>query len=342
VLPGEPAGATPSLTPESSATTGPAATRRATTEDATDEQVKAMRATARSPAPGKIEVVAVFGPTASGKTAVAELVADMLGTEVVSADAMQVYRGLPILTNQPERPTRLVGIRSLDEEMSLGAFATLAHAQIDELVARHETAVVAGGTGLYLRAALADLEVPPRAAPEIRERVASEVDRDRAAAHGRLATLDPAAAAMVHPNDRQRLVRALELAETGHSLAEGRDRLWDAGVRRPAVIAGLEIAPHVLAARIRARTEEMFARGVVQEVEAALAGEVSTTAAKTLGLREIAELAPEDALERIVTRTRRYSAYQRKWMRRIPGILLVDADREPAELASEIVAHVRR
>ena len=81
-----------------------------------------------------VAVIAVFGPTASGKTAVAEEVADRLGTEVVSCDAMQVYRGLPILTNQPSRPTALVGIRDLDEEMSVGAYASLAHTAIDELV----------------------------------------------------------------------------------------------------------------------------------------------------------------------------------------------------------------
>ena len=110
---------------------------------------------------GTVEVIAIFGPTASGKSAVAEAVADELGTEVVSADAMQVYRGLPILTNQPSRPTRLVAIRSLAEEMSVGAYASLAHATIDELVATTGSVVVAGGTGLYLRAALGDLDVPP-------------------------------------------------------------------------------------------------------------------------------------------------------------------------------------
>src|SRR5262245_59185131 len=138
------------------------------------------------------EVVAIFGPTASGKTAVAEAVADMLGTEVVSADAMQVYRGLPILTNQPSRPTRLVAIRSLDQEMSLGAFAALAHREIDELVARHGVVVVSGGTGLYLRAALADLDVPPRVDPATRDRIEEEVVAGAAAAHERLAGLDPA------------------------------------------------------------------------------------------------------------------------------------------------------
>ena len=109
----------------------------------------------------RAEVVAVFGPTASGKSAVAEAVAERLGTAVVSADAMQVYRGLPILTNQPSTPTRLVGIRALGEEMSVGAFAELAHGEIDALVRDRGAAVVCGGTGLYLRAALADLDVPP-------------------------------------------------------------------------------------------------------------------------------------------------------------------------------------
>ena len=125
----------------------------------------------------RAEVVAVFGPTASGKSAVAEAVAERLGTEVVSADAMQVYRGLPILTNQPSTPTRLVGIRALDEEMSVGAFAELAHREIDALVHDRGAAVVCGGTGLYLRAALADLDVPPAVHPETRARVAREVDR---------------------------------------------------------------------------------------------------------------------------------------------------------------------
>jgi tRNA dimethylallyltransferase len=290
--------------------------------------------------PGVVKVIAVFGPTASGKTAVAEAVADRLGTEIVSADAMQVYRGLPILTNQPARPTRLVGIRSLNEEMSLGAYASLAHAAVDELVERHGTAVVAGGTGLYLRAALADLSVPPRAERERRARIEREVDADRSAAYRRLEALDPDSAVVVHANDRQRLVRALELAETGHSLAGG-DRLWGTATRLPTVVVGLDVPAKLLEPRIRARTVEMFEQGVVGEVRAALAGPVSRTAQKTLGLREIAELDEAEALERVVVRTRRYAAYQRKWMRRIPGIVLVDGGRDARTVADEIVAHVR-
>jgi tRNA dimethylallyltransferase len=298
-------------------------------------------ATARAARTPPVEVVAVYGPTASGKTAVAEAVADALGTEVVSVDAMQVYRGLPILTNQPERPTRLVAFRSLGEEMSVGAFATLAHDAIDELVAAHGTAVVAGGTGLYLRAALADLDVPPPALPETRARIDEEVERDSAAAHRRLASLDPVTAANVHPNDRQRLVRGLELAESGETLTPPDGRLWSDETRRRTRIFGLDVPSEELERRIRLRTHEMFARGVVDEVRAALEGPVSRTAEKTLGLREIAELAPDEALERIVVRTRRYAAYQRKWMRRIPGIVLLDAARDPGAVAKDVVAHAR-
>ena len=106
-------------------------------------------------------VVAIFGPTASGKTAVAELVAQRLRGEVVSVDSMQAYRGLPILTAQPARPTRLVGIWPLSHEGSVGEFAEWAHGAIDELRADGRLPVLAGGTGLYLRAALVDLGLPP-------------------------------------------------------------------------------------------------------------------------------------------------------------------------------------
>jgi tRNA dimethylallyltransferase len=288
---------------------------------------------------GPVEVVAVFGPTASGKSAVAEAVAARLDTEIVSADAMQVYRGLPILTNQPSTATRLVAIRALDEEMSVGAFAGLAHDEIDALVEDRGAAVVCGGTGLYLRAALADLDVPPPVDPKARAGVAREVDEDRDAAHRRLAEVDPAAARSIHPHDRKRLVRALELADEGTSLVAGRDRLWEGETRRPTLVVGLDVAPDVLELRIRERTEAMFARGVVEEVRTALAGTVSRTAEKTLGLAEIAELGT-DALEPIVARTRRYAAYQRKWMRRIPDLVLLDGTRTPGALADEIVGLV--
>lgn len=288
-----------------------------------------------------VAVIAVFGPTASGKTAVAEAVADRLETEVVSCDALQVYRGLPILTNQPSRPTALVGIRELDEEMSVGAYAALAHAAIDDLVERHGTAVVSGGTGLYLRAAVADLAVPPPPATGVRERILAEVELDAAAAHERLAAIDPPAAAAVHENDRRRLVRALELAEAGASLAPAGDRLWASATRHPTLIVGLDVPADDLERRIVARTDAMFEQGVVREVHAALAAGVSQTAAKALGLTEIATLPGSAARERIILRTRRYAAYQRKWMRRIPSLVSVDGTRSPEEAADEVLEVAR-
>ncbi len=283
------------------------------------------------------EVIAVFGPTASGKSAVAEVLAARLGTEVVSADAMQVYRDLPILTNQPESPTRLVAIRELAEEMSVGVYAKLAQEAVDELVVQTGFAIVAGGTGLYLRAALVDMRVPAPPRDAERARLEEAYDADPAATHSRLAELDPRAATLVHRNDRRRVVRALELAEMGSSLVPEVDRLWSGEYRRPTLAIGLELAPEGLERRIRARTQEMFSRGVVEEVRRAREGSFSKTAGKALGLVELSELSSDHAFDRIVIRTRRYAAYQRKWMRRIPGIVMIDADRTPTEVADAIL-----
>jgi tRNA dimethylallyltransferase len=287
------------------------------------------------------EVFAVYGPTASGKTGVAEALADALRTDVVSADAMQLYEGLPVLTNQPGRPTQLVAVWPLSHEGSVAEYAELAHAAIDDLVEGNGAVVVAGGAGLYLRAALADLELPPAPAVGARERWEAAYDADPRSAYEELRRVDPAAAELVHPNDRRRVVRALELAEAGTSLAPAEDRLWATHTRRPTLIAGLDVSRHVLERRIEERTDEMFRRGVVEEVRAALRQPVSATAEKTLGLREISELPPGEAREAIVRRTLRYAAYQRKWMRRIPGIVMIEAGRTPGEVADAILEVAR-
>jgi tRNA dimethylallyltransferase len=283
-------------------------------------------------------VVALFGPTASGKTAVAEAIAAREPAELISADAMQVYRGLSILTNQSARPARLVAVWPLEHEASVAEYAGLAQMAIDDALTAGRRPVVVGGTGLYLRAALADLDVPPAPAEGTRARLASLYDELGAeGAHALLATRDPAAAAAVHANDRRRVVRALELAEAGHSLRPQQDRLWTEETRHPTLVIGLEVPPSELGRRIEARTQAMFEAGVEDEVTRALAGRVSSTARKVIGLREVAELPREQALEAIVRRTRRYAAYQRKWMRRVPGLVSVRADRPSGEVADEIL-----
>ena len=287
-----------------------------------------------------MSVLAIFGPTASGKSSVAREVAARVGGEVVAADSMQVYRGLPVLTNQDDPPPRLAGIWPLDREASVAAYQRLAHAAVDEVLAAGRTPVVTGGTGLYLRAALSELRIPPAPAEGARNRWQARYEEDGPQrAHELLAELDPAAAARVHPNDRRRVVRALELAETGESLAE--DGLWGADARHPTVIFGLEVPRDELVRRIEARSRAMFDRGVEAEVARALAGALSQTAEKAIGLRDLAELPRAEALERIVVRTRQYASYQRKWMRRIPGLVSVRADRPPEETADEIVEVAR-
>jgi tRNA dimethylallyltransferase len=284
-------------------------------------------------------VLAIFGPTASGKTDVAEAVADRIPAELVSADAMQAYRGLPILTNQSERPTALVGVWPLSHDGSLAEYQELAHRAVDDALATGKTAVVVGGTGLYLRAALSDLELPPPPAPGARERWDARYEAlGPEDAHAELAAVDAAAAAAVHPNDRRRVVRALELAEAGASLSPERDRLWSDDTRHPTLFVGLDVPREELDRRIAERTRRMLERGVVDEVRAALAGEISPTARTIHGLREFAELPPAEAAEAYDARVRRYAAYQRKWMRRIPGIRMVDATRPPGAVADEILA----
>jgi tRNA dimethylallyltransferase len=252
---------------------------------------------------------------------------------------MQVYRGLPILTNQPERPTRLVGIWELAHEGSVAEYQRLAHAEIDEILTSERTPIVVGGTGLYLRAALGDLDLPPPPGPGVRELWQRVYDRlGPEQAHSLLRGHDPRAAAIVHPNDRRRVVRALELAAQGRSLRPRHDRLWTADSRHPTLIVGLEVSRDALIARIEERARRMFEQGVDEEVRRALRQPLSETAQRVIGLHEAAQLPRDEAIEALVQRTRRYAAYQRKWMRRIPDLVSVSADRRPEEVAVEILA----
>jgi len=252
---------------------------------------------------------------------------------------MQAYRGVPIITAQPERPTALVAIWPLSHEGSVGEYAELAHAEIDRLLAEGRVPVVAGGTGLYFRAALADLDIPPSPPPGARERWEAAYEADPAAAYAELADRDPEAAAVVHANDRRRVVRALELTDAGFSLRRGDSRLWSEQTRHPTRIFGLDVPADVLEARIADRARAMLAAGAVQEARRALAGEISSTARQMLGLEELAERG-DDALDALIVATRQFAAYQRKWMRRISGIELVDGERPADLVATEIAARL--
>jgi tRNA dimethylallyltransferase len=277
-------------------------------------------------------VLGIFGPTASGKSAVAEAIAERIPAELVSADSMQVYRGLPILTNQDAR-ARLVGIWPLDRQGTVGEFQALAHQAIDEIVAAARTAVVVGGSGLWFQAAVTDVRLPADVPAGARARWERLYDRRGAeTAHSLLQARDPRAAAQVHPNDRKRIVRALELWQAGGTLVPERPRLWSAGLRLPTLVVGLELPRDTLAARIHTRTAAMFEQGVAQEVRAA--GDVVP---QVLGLDAVRVLSRHEAIAELERETLRFAAYQRKWMRRIPGIVMIDADRPVGEVADAIL-----
>jgi tRNA dimethylallyltransferase len=278
-----------------------------------------------------VSVIAVFGPTASGKTAVAEALARRIPAEIVSADSMQVYRGLPILTNQGAG--KLVGMWPLDRQRTVGEYQRLAHAAIDEALAAGRTPIVVGGSGLYFRAALVDLELPPDVPPGERERWERLYDRRGGeTAHALLRERDPRAAAQVHPNDRKRVVRALELWAAGASLVPASSRLWTDEMRHPTTILGLDVPRDVLDARIVARTRQMFESGVEREVRQA--GDVVP---RILGFDAIRRLPREEAEHQVVLATSRLAAYQRKWLRRLPGVTVIPANRPPGEIAADVV-----
>jgi tRNA dimethylallyltransferase len=284
-------------------------------------------------------VVALYGPTAAGKTALAGRLRELLGGEVVSADSAALYRGVPILTAAPPYPARLVGVVPLDRTVSVGEYQRWAHDAIDEIRGRGATAIVVGGTGLYLRAALSSLELPPPPAPGERRRWQDAYDRlGPSGAHALLAEADPEAAARVHPNDRRRVVRALELAAAGRSLAPARARLWSDDVRAPTTLVAVDLPLVELDRRIEERTRAMAAAGAAEEARRAWAGPLSPTARNVLGLEEFATLPEAEAVGAVAAATRRLARYQRKWLRRLPNAATLDGRRPVEELADRIVA----
>jgi tRNA dimethylallyltransferase len=282
-------------------------------------------------------ILALFGPTASGKSAIAGALLERLDAEVISADSAALYAGIPALTAAPEYPARLVGIVPLTEEASVAEYQRLAHEAIDEVLAAGRTPIVVGGTGLYFRAALGSINFPPPPEAGARERWAKTYDElGPEAAHDLLARRDPDAAARVHPNDRRRVVRALELAEAGETLAG--DALWAGELRHPTLVFSLRVAPDRLENRIRARAKRMLAEGAREEAAAAWAQDLSATARKVLGLEEFATLPRAEAVEAVVAATRRLARYQSKWIRRLPGVVTLDGNRPSKVIIDEIVA----
>lgn len=289
-----------------------------------------------------MRVIAIFGPTGIGKTAIAIELARLLRERgehpvAIGCDAMQVYRGLELISAAPsaaeqaELEHRLVGVIDPAEEFSAGRFADLAHAEIDALLAAGSRPIVVGGTGLYLRAALSELELRPPVPEAIRAEVEAELERrGPAALHAELPDEQRRA---VHANDRKKIVRYTELLRAGVEPPRGSEQLWTASLRVPTALAGLTMDREALVARIDARIDAMVAAGVVEQARAALAGGLSVTAAKMIGLEAFAA----GEIERARLEHRRYARRQLTWMRKMRGVEVHDVTgRSTAEIAAAI------
>lgn len=305
---------------------------------------------------GAKPVICIVGPTASGKSALAQAVALALDGEVVSADSMQVYKGMDIGTGKLAPEERLVPHHGLDlvdpgEPYSAALFQEYARACFKDIAAHGKRSVLCGGTGLYVRAAIDAYEFPKGEQIDnpVREhynRVAHEQGPD--ALWELLHERDSASAILVPAADVKRVVRAFELLEEGTSLAEQRAKLASIPQLIPACFIGLSMDPATLNKRIDARVDEMFETGLVDEVKRLLHGgfREGITAPQAIGYKEVVaalddEIALEEAAMRIKIATHRYAKRQRTWFRKDKRIAWVDVNESTiAKQVSEVLALV--
>jgi tRNA dimethylallyltransferase len=288
--------------------------------------------------------LAVVGPTASGKSALALELARAAGdVELVSADAMQVYRGMDIGTAKPslaeraEVPHHLIDINEPSEDFSLARFVELGRAAIADIEHRGGRALVVGGTGLYVRGLVDELEVPGQF-PDVR--AVLEADPDTEGLHRRLAELDPLAASRMEPTNRRRVVRALEVTLGADRPFSSFGPGLDAYPPVPTRLIGLQVPLDELDARIAARVDAMLEAGFLDEVRA-IGGGLSRTAQQALGYRELLEHLEQGvplgvAVDQIVLRTRRFARRQLRWFRRDPRIRWLDGTLSTSQLARSV------
>lgn len=302
-----------------------------------------------APLPGP--VVCIVGPTASGKSSLAESVALRLGSDVISVDAMQVYRGMDVGTaktpvSERRVPLAMVDVAAVGEDFSVALFQGMARGLVDERLARGRVPVLCGGTGLYLDSVIDEMDFPAgdtRGEGRIRyERLAEE--GGPAALWELLRERDPASASEIHPNNVRRVARALEMLDEGTSYADKHAGLKRRAAHYDARIWGLARDRARLYQRIDERVDEMFAQGLVDEVRALVARGLrrDTTAGQAIGYKEVLDLldgkvGEGEAIELIKRRTRRYAKRQLSWLRRDGRVRWIDLDHVGPEEACDLI-----
>lgn len=303
---------------------------------------------------GRLPLVVICGPTATGKTETGILVARELGGEVVSADSMMVYRGMDIGTAKPTReerqgvPHHLIDIVDPDAAFSVALYQELAEKRIADIHARGRLPLLVGGTGLYIRAVVDRYRFVAAPDPALRRRLAEEA---RAAGpdalHARLAAVDPVAAARIHPHNVRRVIRALEVYyRTGEPISRFQDLDGYTAAKYRLWMFGLTMEREQLYRRIEERVDRMIEAGLVEEVRRLLERGYSRglTSMQALGYKEIAaylqgEVTLEEAVRLIKRNTRRFAKRQLTWFRRDPRIKWLDVDAlgGPSGAAREII-----
>ena len=283
----------------------------------------------------------LLGPTASGKSSLAVATAEEIGqAEIVSIDSMAVYRGMdigtasPTVSDQQQVPHHLIDVADPSEEFTVGVFKRMALAAIEAIRERGNTPILVGGTGLYLRAVVDDLNLPGRY-PEVAAELDAESDTE--ALHTRLASLDPLAASRMEPGNRRRVLRALEVTIGSGSQFSSYGPGLEEYDPTPFVMVALCWPQDVLDERISTRYQEQMDAGFLDEVRQLAARGVGRTAAQALGYRELlshiaGECTLEQALATAIKRTRRFARRQQRWFRRDPRINWMDAPVTTAEL----------
>ena len=296
-------------------------------------------------------VVCIVGPTASGKSSLAERLAVTLGSAVVSVDAMQVYRGMDIGTAKTpvdERACELmmVDVCDVGDDYSVRLFQRDARACVDALLAEGRTPVLCGGTGLYLDAVIDEMDFPAgRTGSEARERYeAIARDEGALALHELLRGRDPKSAELIHPNNVRRVVRALEMLDEGVSYATKHEGLRACRPHYDALLFGITMDRERLYKRIDARVDAMVEAGLVDEVRALAEGGLAETltAMQAIGYKEVVAyldgaLTLDEAIDEVKRRSRRYAKRQLSWLRRDGRVRWLDYDRLDEDEAARIV-----
>ncbi|HEY5221293.1 MAG TPA: tRNA (adenosine(37)-N6)-dimethylallyltransferase MiaA [Candidatus Paceibacterota bacterium] len=294
-------------------------------------------------------LIAIVGPTASGKTTLAIALAQKFGGEIVSADSRQLYRGMDIGTAKPSEaecraiPHHLIDIKDPDEDYAVAEYQHDAVAAIDDIIARGKVPFLVGGTGLYVRAVVENLDIPKTPAhPELRAEIERDIAREGLdATFKRLVALDPDAAQVVDPKNPRRVVRALEVA-----LASGAPFTAQRTKSPPlfnTLVLGLNPPPGILRERIDRRVDEMFHAGFVDEVKTLMKKYGSSVPAfNAIGYREIIDhlnggLSIEDAAAAIKLNTWHYAKRQVTWFKKYKPTYWVASTEEASTLVKDLL-----